>query len=295
MPRVRHLSEGDLLDERYRLGQRLGAGSMAEVWRALDEQQGAEVAVKVLAEILALSQQARARFEREAQSIGSIKHPNVVALLGHGQVEDGRPYLVMELVAGETLDAYLSAREELLGAYSALVVGTQILAGVGAAHEKGIIHRDLKPANVLLAELPDGRKQVKVVDFGVAGVLDLAAPPEARLTRAGSMLGSPRYMPLELARSAEDVDVRCDVFGVGAVLYHALTGSPPFPGEHLGEIMKKVMAHAIPPLAEQRPDLPAELVACIERALGHRPEDRYPTAAAMQGALQALLAASGPR
>ncbi len=281
------------LDDRYRLERPLGNGSMAEVWAARDL--GAEgqpaVAIKVVAELLAPSQQARLRFEREVRATSAVKHPNVVALVAHGEVEDGRPYLVMELVSGQSLADYLKDRDELLGASSAVAVGRQILDGLEAAHALGIIHRDLKPANIFLADRPGGKRQVKILDFGVALVLDLVESPEARLTRTGTILGSPRYMPFELARGATEVDPRSDLFGVGATLYHALTGHAPFTGKAIGEVMVKIMRHEIPPLAAERDDLPPALVAVVDRALAHLPEARYASAAEMREALVAALPA----
>jgi eukaryotic-like serine/threonine-protein kinase len=286
--RIVHLEQGLVLDERYALRQRLGSGSMAEVWSALEVASGHPVAIKVVAEILAPSTQARLRFEREVQAIGSIQHPNVVALLGHGHLEDSRPYLVMERFEGRGLDDYLEEFPRL-GAHSVLLLASQVLDGLQAAHDRGIIHRDLKPANIFLAQLASGRRQVKILDFGVAFVLDLAADPEARLTRDGAVLGSPRYMPIELARGSTEIDARSDIFGVGAIMYHALTGEPPFGGESLGQIMTRIMDHDIAPLRDARDDVPDELVACVERALSHDVADRYGSAAEMRQALREIL------
>jgi len=288
-PRIVHLEAGMELDERYLLERPLGSGSMAEVWAGRDLRDQSEVAIKVVAELLAPSQQAHLRFEREVRATAAIDHPNVVALRDHGEIEDGRPYLVMELVSGQSLADYLKEREELLGAYSAVVLGRQILDGLAAAHALGIIHRDLKPANILLAEREGGRRQVKILDFGVAGVLDIVESPEARLTRTGTILGSPRYMPFELARGATELDPRSDLFGVGATLYHALTGHAPFLGRGIGEVMKKIMLHEISPLAAERSDLPASLVAVIDRSLAPLPEERHATATEMREALSAAL------
>jgi serine/threonine-protein kinase len=293
-PRVLHLEVGMQLDERYLLESPLGRGSMAEVWAARDTQDEREVAIKVVAELLAPSQQARLRFEREVRATAAIAHRNVVALHDHGELEDGRPYLVMERVSGQSLADYQEQRDELLGGYSAVLVGRQILDGLEAAHALGIIHRDLKPANIFLAERPEGGRQVKILDFGVALVLDLVENPEARLTRTGTILGSPRYMPFELARGSTEVDLRCDLFGVGATLYHALTGHAPFTGKTIGDVMMKILRHEIPPLAEERADLPPELLACIERSLGHLPADRYSCAAEMREALLAAIPERSP-
>ena len=290
-PKIISLSQGLYLADRYLLRQPIGRGSMAEVWEAMDEQSGALVAIKVVAELLAPSEQARRRFEREMVACGRINHPNVVALMGHGEVADGRPFIVMELVQGLTLAQYMDQHQRL-GANSTMALGEQILQGVEAAHQSNIVHRDLKPANILLAQRPSGKLRVKILDFGVARVLDFT-DPDAKLTRTGTMLGSPRYMPPELARGASEIDPRSDVFGVGAVLYHALTGSPPFYGANVGEIMLKILRHEIPPLAPQRPDLQPRLVACVDRALGRLPEDRFDSAAQMRQEVLAIWQGGG--
>jgi serine/threonine-protein kinase len=289
------------LEERYKLIQVLGSGSMAEVWAARDRASGDRVAIKVISELMALSSQARRRFEREMQAIGSIHHPNVVALLDHGQVDDGRPFLVMELVEGESVQQYLQ-QHTMIGVFSTLMLASQVLEGLEAAHVKGIVHRDLKPANIFLAYLGSGRRRVKILDFGVAHLLDMTTGQEegegsqrdARLTRTGSVLGSPRYMCIEVARGLPDIDERADIFGVGAVMYHALTGAPPFEGVGLGQIMSKIYDHAIRPLTAFRDDLPPELVACVERALAHEPDERFPSAAQMRGEIDRLGEALRP-
>jgi len=279
------------LGDRYKLTRPLGRGSMAEVWAALDRLSSDQVAIKVISELMALSSQARRRFEREMQAIGTIHHGNVVAMLDHGQVSDGRPYLVMELVEGESFGAYLEQHGRI-GARGTLALIAQVLDGLEAAHDVGIVHRDLKPANIYLAHLPSGKRRVKILDFGVAFVLDYAAQSEEpRLTSDGSILGSPRYMSLEVAKGSLEIDERADVFGVGATMYHALTGHPPFDAQGIGEILNQIFQHAIPPLAEARPDLPRRLVQCVEKALAQEPQDRYPTAHAMRLELEAIAEA----
>jgi eukaryotic-like serine/threonine-protein kinase len=285
---ILHLKPGMVLDDHYRLIRMIGRGSMAEVWEALDEARAepVPVAVKVVAEILAPSEQARLRFAREVRAIGSIHHPNVVALLDHGSVRDGRPYLVMELVLGETLSSHLK-RGGPFDLPTAVHLGREILSGLEAAHALGIIHRDLKPANLLLAGSPSSSVPVKILDFGVARILDLASEEGSlQLTRTGTVLGSPCYMAAEVARGARGVDERSDLFSVGAILYHALAGRPPFGGKALGEILGKILRHEIEPLEALRPDTPPSLRACIARALGKTPGERWASAAEMRAALE---------
>jgi len=283
-----HLKEGTRLGERYKLTRQIGRGSTAEVWAALDRMSSNQVAIKVISELMALSTQARLRFDREMQAIGLIHHPNVVAMLDHGQVEDGRPYLVMELIEGDSFGAYLDENGRL-APRGMLTLTSQVLDGLEAAHELGIIHRDLKPANIYLAQLPSGKRRVKILDFGVAHTLEFAAQSSGgRLTTTGSILGSPRYMSLEVARGSPDIDVRADVFGVGATMYHAFTGHPPFDGEGMGQILNKIFKHEILPLAAERPDLPERLVRCVERALAHLPDDRHGSAHEMRMEVDAI-------
>ncbi len=286
-PTIISLKEGIYLQDRYLLIAPLGTGSMAEVWEAEDDVTKQRVAIKVVAELLAPSEQAHKRFQREMLACGRVNHPNVVALLGHGEVADGRPFLVMEYVSGQTLGQYLQ-QHPVLGARSVLILTEQMLKGLEAAHAQNIVHRDIKPANILLARLPTGKLQVKVLDFGVARVLDFT-DADAKLTRTGTMLGSPRYMPFELARGSSTIDPRSDIFSVGAVMYHCLTGNPPIQGSGLGQLMMKILNHDIPPLPPQRPDLDPRIVACVERALGKMPEDRFDSATQMRQEILALL------
>lgn len=156
-------------------------------------------------------------------------------------------------------------------------------------HQKGIVHRDLKPANIILARLDDGARRVKVLDFGVARLLDFT-DEDNRLTRTGTVLGSPRYMSLEVARGAADVDARADLFSVGAMMYHALGGTPPFAGPGLGAIMLKILRQDIPPLGDLRPDLSPDLLAFVKQAMGRLPGDRFPSTEVMRQRLLELLA-----
>ena len=279
------LEAGTRLADRYLLQKQLGQGSMAEVWQAKDQKIGRPVAIKVVAELLAMSDQARRRFANEVQAIGRIHHPNVVALFGHGRAEDGRPFLVMERVSGQTLQTYIDGRPPL-SPHSAVRLASEILNGLAAAHAQAIIHRDLKPANIMLALMPNGKRQVKILDFGVARVIDAGLDPQDRLTKTGTMLGSPRYMSLEVARGSPEVDARADVFALGAVTYHTLTGHAPFEGTAMGQIIRRIIDHDFKPLAEERPDLCAELVAVLNKAMAHQPGDRYSSA---QGMLDDLI------
>jgi serine/threonine protein kinase len=287
------LERGELLGERYVLDAPVGQGSMAEVWRAWDEQEQRWVALKIVNELLAPSERAQQRFSREVAAIGRIRHPNVVELLDHGRLDDDeRPFLVMEYVPGQTLEVLLE-QSPRVALPTALGIARQLLAGLAAAHAQGVIHRDLKPANIVVAGSLADAGSLKILDFGVARMLDIAEEDgEQRLTATGTMLGSPRYMPLEVARGAPDVDHRADIFEAGAVLYHALTGHPPFPAGAIGLVIRAIIAHDMEPLSGERPDLPPAIIEVLDRALAQQPGDRFASATAMLEALERAAATS---
>jgi serine/threonine-protein kinase len=248
----------------YRLEEKLGAGGMGVVYRARDSILRREVAVKVLPDDFATDPERLARFEREAQLLASLSHPNVGAI--HGMEEsEGVRYLVLELVPGQTLAERLSAGP--LPVAEALEVCRQIAEALEAAHEQGIIHRDLKPANVKIT--PQGR--VKVLDFGLAKAFagptsapDLSHSPTATLegTRDGVILGTAPYMSPEQARG-KPLDERTDIWSFGCVLYETLTGSSPFAGETISDVLAAVLG--------KEPDsdrLPKEMPAAARRLVG---------------------------
>ena len=230
----------------YEIVALLGAGGMGEVYRARDTKLGREVAIKVLPEAWAFDADRAARFEREAQVLASLNHPHIATLYGTDQ-SDGRHFLVMELVEGETLAERLQRGP--LPVEDALTIAHQIAEALEAAHEKGIVHRDLKPANVKITP----NDQVKVLDFGLAKAMDPVAQgfsPAANLTnsptlsmmatQAGVILGTAAYMSPEQAQGLA-ADPRSDVFSFGSVLYEMLTGRQPFQGDTAAAILASVL------------------------------------------------------
>ncbi len=282
------LEEDLAVEGGFRLVRLLGKGAMAEVWEAEQQTIGERVAIKIVAEQLELDLQARRRFQREVMACKCIDHPNVVQMLGHGEVADGRPFMIMELVRGQTLGQYLK-QNPAPSFRTVLMLAEQLLEALEAAHAEGVVHRDIKPANIMLARPGAGELQVKVLDFGVARIIGYI-DPEGRLTRSDATIGSPHYMPIELARGNLKDDPRSDIFGVGAVMYAAFTGHPPWRGEEMQDLVGKMSRHDIPPLGPLRPDLPPAVVECVERALGPNPGDRHASAAAMRQDVAALLA-----
>jgi hypothetical protein len=264
---------------RYEVQVVLGQGGMGIVFRAFDPALDRLVAIKVLAPRVAVSAAARRRFAREAQAAAAVRHEYVVAV--HGVHEaDGLPYLVMQYVAGESLQERLN-RTGPLDVAEVVRIGYETASGLAAAHAEGLVHRDIKPANILLAagglaSSPDAKPPAAVVrisDFGLARAVDAVG-----LTQSGVVAGTPEYMSPEQA-CAESVDQRSDLFSLGSVLYACCTGRPPFRGGTAVEVLRRVRDAAPPPLRQQNPDVPAWLEALITRLLARDPADRFQSAA----------------
>ena len=248
---------------RYRVERVLGVGAMAKVLLAHDEELGREVAVKLLDEGLAADPSFRARFAREARVAAGLSHPNIVTVFDVGEA-DGRPFIVMELVPGRTLEERLR-REGALSAHDVLGIARQVCAGLEHAHANGLVHRDLKPGNLI--ERDDGT--VKIADFGIARAVE-----GTELTEAGTVVGTAAYLAPEQAE-AGTVTPATDLFALGAVLYELLTGRQPWKVDSLAELADR--RNALPP--ELPADTPAGLRTAIERSLRPDPEDRPASAA----------------
>ncbi len=271
----------DLLGGRYRLGPVIGRGGMATIYRATDLRLERQVAVKILRPEVATDPDLAHRFRREALAATVLRHPNIVACLDTGTDGD-QAYLVMALVDGEDLAVRLR-RGGRLEPRQAARIGLDVARALGVAHVRGIVHRDIKPGNILLAA--DGRAMV--TDFGIAR---LAADAEAALP--GTTLGSVHYFSPEQARGRTTTPAS-DVYGLGLVLFEALTGTRAWTGDTTDAIaLARVGAPAPSPRAV-RPEVPASLDAVVRRALAPEPGDRYPNGTAMAAALEAILGAAG--
>ena len=286
----------------YQITEKIGEGAMGEVYLAHDIKLNRAVALKFIPEALVNEGQRLARFEREAQLLASLNHTNIAAIHAVEEYE-GKPFLVMELVEGETLADRLAQGALLIS--DALRLAQQIAEALRAAHKKGIIHRDLKPANIKIT--PDG--VVKVLDFGLAkqfqdagSEIDTEAATLHAVTMAGGLIGTPAYMSPEQALG-ETADIRADIFSFGAILYEMLTGQRAFSGPTLGAVMKAV--HSTNPSSPRRlrPEVPVELDAVVMKALNKKKELRQQTADELStGLVQAnatltshsLVAASSP-
>jgi serine/threonine protein kinase len=250
----------------YEVLEVLGRGGFGIVYRAFDDVLQRVVAVKVLAPSMAVTSPARKRFVREARSAAKIQHENVVRIIEIG--EQPLPYLVMEFIAGETLQQRLD-RTGPLEAPDALRIGRQVAAGLAAAHATGLIHRDIKPSNILIGRA-DG--QVKITDFGLARAAD-----DASLTRSGAVAGTPMYMAPEQAQG-ETLDHRADLFSLGSVLYAMLTGRPPFRASSTLAVLKRVSEDDPRPIREVIPEVPEWLCRIVDKLHAKNPTARYQSA-----------------
>ncbi len=265
------VGRGHTIADKYRLLEPIGAGGMGTVFRAEHLTLGSEVAVKLLTSGATASEAVLERFKREARAVAQLKTPNVVQVFDYG-VHDGQPYMVMELLEGEDLEAVL-VREGTVPLRRTAEILRQVCKGLTQAHAAGLVHRDLKPANLFLASVA-GDEVVKILDFGIAKHADLERSPV--LTSNNAVLGSPLYMSPEQTRS-ERVDARSDLWSLGVVLLEMLTGSSPFAGNGIGDVFVKICTAPIP-LPSQLGVLAPGLDEFFARALSRAPDQRFASA-----------------
>jgi serine/threonine protein kinase len=291
---------GRTLAQRFRIDRCIGRGGMATVYAAFDAKTRRDVAVKVLKRELSRDPMVTKRFEREAKAATKLEHPNTIRIVAHG-VDGSEAYIAMELASGRDLLKALG-EERPMGQKRAALIGAQICDALEAAHEKGIVHRDLKPENVMLVDGPSGPDHVKVLDFGIAKIVeakpvdagvDSDDPPsyitQTALTRVGTIVGTPAYMSPEQCRGGE-LDQRSDLYACGVLLYQLLTGELPFTGETpLHTAMRHIHAPPRPP-SELRGDLDPALEATVLKALAKSTGDRHQSARELSRELRSIAA-----
>ena len=268
----------------YKVLEQIGQGGMGVVLKALDERLNRIVAVKVLAPGVAGDGLAKQRFIREARAAAAVSHDHVVTIHAVDEV-DGQPYIVMQLVPGQSLQEKLD-RSGPLPVTEVLRIGTQIASGLAAAHAKGLVHRDIKPANILLET---GTERIKITDFGLARAVD-----DTSLTASGTLAGTPSFMSPEQARG-DPVDSTTDLFSLGSVLYAMCTGQPPFRAESTVAVLRRVSDEPPRPIRELNPDVPDWLVAIIEKLMAKDPAERLQSATEVAEVLSAQPAEREPR
>ncbi len=289
------VSAGRVLGGRYRLDSLLASGGMGEVYRATRLHIGDEVAVKVLRSELVDNAVTRERFQREARAAARLRHPNAVVIHDFGEEADGVAYIVMELLDGRSLRQVLDD-EGMLDPVRVYHLLAQMCAVLAEGHKLGIIHRDLKPENVIATERQGVAEQIKLLDFGIAKLLDKGLDTADRapeLTKVGTFLGTPSYMSPEQCQG-EAVDERSDIYSLGVVLYELLTGQLPFTAKTPTGVAIKHVMEAPKPLREQRPDLSEAIECVVLRALEKKPEDRQATAQILAREFAAAVQVSVP-
>lgn len=276
---------GDLIGGRYRLDELIGTGGMGQVFRGADAVLARPVAIKLVDAVESRRREEITQgFLREARISAAIDHNNVVRILDFGTHASTVPYMVMELLEGESLGDVLGRSDAMPFDWLVAIV-SQVLDGLSAAHEAGIVHRDLKPENIFLVR-DRGQVTPKILDFGISKFLDSTGTAQVT-TKQGLVVGTPAYMSPEQARGVRQIDQRTDIYSMGVVLYELLCGEMPFYSENPGDLMLMIMTTDAKPLIEREPDIGLAMSAVVARAMSKRPEDRFASAQEMRSAVMA--------
>ncbi len=271
------ITRGQKINDRYQIIRTIGEGGMANVYLAYDTILDRNVAVKILRGDLANDEKFVRRFQREAISASSLNHPNIVEMYDVGE-DDGKYFIVMEYLEGQTLKSLIKKRGHLSLA-EVIDIMLQLTSGIACAHDSYIIHRDIKPQNVLILE--DGT--VKITDFGIAMALN-----SNELTQTNSVMGSVHYLPPEQANGS-GATIKSDIYSLGILMYELLTGKLPFKGENAVEIAIKQMRDPIPSVCDFNPEIPQSVENVILKAAAKNPKNRYENALEMHEDLETVL------
>jgi serine/threonine protein kinase len=275
---------GQVLLAKYELTRMLGKGGMGEVWEGEHQLTGRRVAVKVLSDAYLSNKKVVARFGREARAASAVQHDGIVEILDQDRTADGVPFLVMEFLAGESVGQRLK-RKKQLSESEALAIMLPLLDALDAAHQAGVIHRDLKPDNVFILPGVRGEERIKILDFGISQKADEI---EHRLTQEGSVLGTPHYMSPEQALG-RTVDARTDIFSLGVVLYEMLSGTKPFAGEAVTEILLQIVMAQPRDIAQAAFGITPALAKIVRRCMQKQPDDRFQSCDELRAALAESL------
>lgn len=270
---------------RYEILEEIGKGGMGVVYKARQPALQKLYAIKMLHSVHV--KETILRFEREAKAISKLDHANLITSHDFGVTADGRPYMVMDFIEGTSLAALLQEKERL-SIKQALQISIQIARGMAFAHAQGVLHRDLKPGNVMLITQPDGNQIVKIIDFGIAKVVEGNEPHD--LTRTGDVFGSPYYMSPEQA-VGRGIDERSDIYSLGCVMYEMLTGVVPFRGASAFETLYAHINESVPSLRQNNPkeQFPAAVEKTVARALAKDQKDRWQTMSELESELSRIL------
>ncbi|HEY8075497.1 MAG TPA: serine/threonine-protein kinase [Labilithrix sp.] len=274
---------GQLLNNKWTIDRLIDIGGMAAVYAAT-HRNGKKVAIKMLHPFIASHEDVRERFLREGYVANQVDHPGAVSVLDDDITADGAPFLVMELLDGESLDQWMTRTGGMLPLADVLAVADQVLDVLAAFHERGVIHRDIKPGNLFITK----QGIVKVLDFGLARLRDprFGAAP----TQSGIVLGTAAYMPPEQAQGkADQVEARSDIFAVGAVMFRALTGRPVHEGKGATERLLQAMKDRAPSLGVVAPNVPPWVVGIVDKALAFDKNQRWASAAEMRASVRSTF------
>ncbi|HKY40479.1 MAG TPA: protein kinase [Polyangiaceae bacterium] len=278
------VQEGDVLAGKYRVEKVLGFGGMGVVVSAFRGDLEQRVAVKFLSQQAAERPDAAERFRREARAAAKIRSEHVARVLDVGTLETGLPYMVMEYLEGHDIAEELRQHERL-PIVEAVEYILQAIEALAEAHAAGVVHRDLKPSNLFLARRADGSRRVKVLDFGISKALGGSSVEELSLTKTAALIGSPLYMAPEQMRSAKDVDIRADIWSLGAMLYEMLTGRPPYTGESIPQLCAALLHDEPVPLRQHRAEIPEGLEQAVLCCLMKNRLQRFPSVSELGRAL----------
>jgi eukaryotic-like serine/threonine-protein kinase len=285
------LAPGDVIENKYEIVRLLGEGGMGAVFEGRNRLIERRVAIKVLHAEARAAAGVVERFEREARAAGMIGGDHILEVLDLGSLPGGERYMVMEFLDGETLSSRISRRGRLTTAELVPLL-RQALVGLRGAHAAGIVHRDLKPDNLFILREKAGHKDfLKIIDFGVSKFSGLSS--EFRMTKTGSVMGTPYYMSPEQAKGASGVDHQSDIYSLGVIAFEALTGQVPFEGTSFNDLMFKIVLSEMPDVQKLVPDVDPRFAAIIRRAMAKDVAHRYPTADAFIADLDAFSGAAG--
>ena len=287
---------GQVVAGKFRLDAVIGRGGMGSVWSATHVGLGHRLAIKLIAREYVRSPEALRRFEAEAKAAARLQSRHVVQVFDNGTLDDGTPFIAMELLSGQSVAARIEHRGPLKLADTVEIMA-QCCKALGRAHAAGIVHRDIKPDNIFLAREPDDDADVaKLLDFGVAKIaMELAS--DSQVTGTGALLGTPLYMSPEQIRGARDVDLRADLYSLGLVAYTMLTGSEAVAGETFGDLLINICTKPLPSLVTAVPSLPYAMEGWFQRACAREPGGRFASAQELIDALRTVAGAasrSGP-
>ncbi len=278
---------GTVLGGRYEIGACIGIGGTGVVFEARRRDDGETVVVKTMRPVFACNADLNRRLRREAEIARVVPHPGVVPVLDQGVLEDGSSFIVMRHVRGECLARYL-LRQGVLTEEETAAVAMRVAAILHAVHGHGYVHRDVKPEHILLDRTPGGTLDVSLLDFGVCAAE--TAPADERARERGRVFGTPTYVSPEQASGNPDVDGRADVFGLGVVMFEALTGRVPFSAPNVAALLRRVIREEAPRVGLCAPHVSREMDAVVARALAREPDARWPTARALGRALAPFAA-----